>query len=109
MSDLTSKTTRMCGACARDFEIPEGHIGRPPTKCPSCRGESSETKPKRAKKTPRASAASSSRPRSTKPKAKAAVNGGVAGAIAELQREVEILDERREQLTAAIESLEALN
>ncbi len=38
----SAPSTRMCTECARDFELVPGATGRPPSKCPECRGGKSE-------------------------------------------------------------------
>ena len=40
MANMTASVTRMCAECAREFEV-KG-IGRPPSRCPKCRGETRE-------------------------------------------------------------------
>lgn len=42
MTDRANVVTRMCSECTKEFEIEGPLKGRPPSRCPDCRGESAK-------------------------------------------------------------------
>lgn len=118
------KASRMCEECARDFEYTPG-IGRPPKRCPQCRGVSASTddeapaprapradveKPAKKKRAEKKKARSARKaPRESHQNGKSNGKGSLAKILIDLRAELTQLQEREAHLQDAIDAMKRLD